>query len=702
MSKITIGREQVHGRVVYYDTTTQNKSFLKVSDTLRKQGIKHSKFPLTIYDKDLIGVDPWDPEINTSKPKNRIWTMTMQAKIINEVINNYWYFIREVVKVITPGGNIPFELHRGNLAEAFCILHNINQILVLPRQHYKTQSAAITYLWQILYVAKNYKYVFGHKSGDGSKENLKRVKDALEGIPPYLKAGVDQGKDIFNQESMLIRSTNNQIVTIGAAGSEAAADKQGRGFTVACCWIDEFAFVKYNKIMFGSLTPANTKAAELARANGTPYGILLTTTPNNIDVPEGAECKSMMEKAWKFDERIYDWYYDHDEEYLHNFIEAPENSENNFVFIEFTYKQLGETEAWLEKQKRALQGDMALVKREILLQWTLGSNTSPFSEEQLDRLSQDIIKDPYGRIDLVDDKYCMTLLRSIHNMHDKNYILGIDVAGGLGRDASAITVIDPANLEPVAVFKNNQISITELAKLVEELTNLYFPSAVVIPERNNSGITLIELLEKTPVDKKLYSRIRTNAGIEKITQERPNVMSADQYVKGKKTTITRVKGVDTTVKARDIMINEILFNIVNNQPELINNDSILDEIKTLERKKNGKIEHRAGKHDDQLFSYLIGLYPLLYDTNIGKFVKVIGDGVGTDASTYGMEEDKTTKRQMTSVLKMNKDVTAGVSPVLNIRANQTVDDEEKEFQDKLKKESPADSMRKYRKFFSNL
>ena len=115
-------------------------------------------------------------------------------------------------------------------------------------------------------------------------------------------------------------------------------------------------------------------------------------------------------------------------------------------------------------------------------------------------------------------------------------------------------------------------------------------------------------------DKNLYYSVKTAAGIHTITQERPNINDISGYTKKKSTRI--IKGLDTTAKVRDIMINEILFGIVNQRPELINNTSIMDEIKTLQRKRTGKIEHADGKHDDQLFSYLIGLYPLLFDNNI--------------------------------------------------------------------------------------
>lgn len=213
----------------------------------------------------------------------------------------------------------------------------------------------------------------------------------------------------------------------------------------------------------------------------------------------------------KFNEKFYDWDYDNDDtDYVFNYVHDPNHSANNFVYIEFSYKQLGETEAWLDNQIRAMQGDMALVKRELLLQWTLASNTSPFDEEQLSNIEQYIIKEPYGTIELLNNEYSITILRHPKNIRNKNYVIGVDVSGGLGNDASAITVIDPKDQSIVMVFKNNFISVTKLSELLIELVTTYIPNAVVIPERNSMGIALINLLDESVISDNLYYRTIVN------------------------------------------------------------------------------------------------------------------------------------------------------------------------------------------------
>jgi len=44
-------------------------------------------------------------------------------------------------------------------------------------------------------------------------------------------------------------------------------------------WLDEWAFIGYNQSMYEAMRPAVSTAARIAKKNGTPYGILITTTP---------------------------------------------------------------------------------------------------------------------------------------------------------------------------------------------------------------------------------------------------------------------------------------------------------------------------------------------------------------------------------------------------------------------------------------
>lgn len=73
-------QQVVMTRQVYYHLETTNQSFLDMHYYLKDKGIKHNAFFLALYDTDLIGVNPRDPNL----------TYQMKMKILRECMINYW------------------------------------------------------------------------------------------------------------------------------------------------------------------------------------------------------------------------------------------------------------------------------------------------------------------------------------------------------------------------------------------------------------------------------------------------------------------------------------------------------------------------------------------------------------------------------------------------------------------------------------
>jgi hypothetical protein len=292
---------------------------------------------------------------------------------------------------------------------------------------------------------------------------------------------------------------------------------------------------------------------------------------NNLDSEEGLYCYNLIQEAINFDEKWYDMPIEKVKKII------SEGSDNDFVFIQFDYKELGHGEEWLKKQKRLVNNDLLIIKREIFLEWTLSGDTSPFSEEQLVGIERNI-KKPIGSF-YIKNVYKFDILEELHNIRERNYIISVDIAGGLEKDATAITIIDPLTYKPVVVFKSNRIDTPTLVDVLKELVETYFNEAVVVPERNNMGLSVIQMLLKTSIANNIYYEKK-----ERTTEK--EVATRGKTKKSKKE--VRVYGVDTTQKSRDIMIKEILNMIINERPEIIISDNIFKEIKTLERKKNGR------------------------------------------------------------------------------------------------------------------
>ena len=184
-----------------YQMSTNNKSFLEMHYFLKSQGIKNNRFMLVLFDPDLAGVDPHDPNLS----------LMMKQKVLREVSINYWYFLREVVRVPSTGdpGGVKFRLNRGNLALNYCLLYNLNVFLEMPRQQGKTLAAAVRYLYVYNFGTANSEITFMHKDLTGSMDNLKKVKELRDMLPSYLQ--MSQSWNMVNGKRKKMESTVKSI-----------------------------------------------------------------------------------------------------------------------------------------------------------------------------------------------------------------------------------------------------------------------------------------------------------------------------------------------------------------------------------------------------------------------------------------------------------------------------------------------------------
>ena len=577
-------------RVVYYHHSTSNKSFIDMAMYLKDRGIKHYEFMLLLLDPDLAGVDPYDPRLST----------TMKMKILREICYNPWYFIREVVRIPQAGksGGIPFILHRGNLAMLFCLMLNLNTMCILPRQTGKTYCAVVWYLYLFNFGTNSSEISFLNKKFDDSKNNLARIKDTRELLPSYLR--MDQMfapdgtklKGRSSVESMTHPVNHNIIRTVASARDKTSAASLMRGRTTSIIYIDEYAFIKHNKIIYMNMVPAWNTAANNARQNHKPYGMLITTTPGMLATEEGQYCYEAMGNATKFNEGWYNLTYNEIMEIVNT------NERSTFVYIEYSYQQLGYSEAWFRDLCRNMELDWDAIRREVLLEWSPSVENSPFRKEDLDTI-RNLLRAPIGSF-MVFNKYPILVYERMDPRHVP--LIGIDPSGGYQRDSSAITIVDSWTTRVTAEFNCNWIPTLDLAAVILELVSKYMPNAVVNIERNGGfGATIIAKLLTTPIKRNLFFTIK-----DKVVEER--IGGGQSFVKKQK---TKVFGSDSTHEAREKLM-DILRNRVDYHKDKIVSKTIYDELCGLEYKKNGRIEHSSNTHDDQVFSWLWALY-IIYE-----------------------------------------------------------------------------------------
>jgi len=560
---------------------TKNTSFLRMHEYLKNKGIKNNKFFLVLYDTTLKDVDPRAEGLSKE----------IKARIITEIKINPWYFLREVIRIPVPGGAVPYNLNRGNLALTYLSLNNINTITLMPRQHGKTIGAVCVFIWLFFFGTRNTNITFMNKKHSDAQLNLKRFKNIVECLPEWMiepkKSRDQESSTTFSRSERL----KNEITACPAATSPEEADKLGRGLTMPCWFYDEIAFAKFNSIISAAAAPALSQAAIEAEKNGVPHFKMFTTTPNSIDTDEGGWVKhSIIETACEFTEELYDLQPKELKDYIY------EKSVNSFVHIEFTWRELGRDEKWYEQQCRELLYDRQKIKREVDLEWTLSSDKSPFSEETLERVSYSIVRkemETYLPIrDAGNHKFTMLEPADFH----EPCILAIDVGGGLGTDQSVIHMLDIDDFHEKGYFSSNRINPIPFARIIISLVRNLFYNSLIVVERNSYGLDVITtLLESQDTMTKVFYRT--------INDPKP----------GEGNKVKKVYGIDTTSSSREVMISNC-FMYVEEEPHTIRCRHTYEELKTLERKNNGKVEHANGAHDDFIMSMLVGRYAASFDS----------------------------------------------------------------------------------------
>ena len=580
-------------RVVYYHHSTSNKSFIDMALYLKDKGIQHYEFMLLLLDPDLAGVDPFDPNLSP----------VMKTKILRECVYNPWYFLREVCRIPQDGRpqGVPFMLHRGNLAMIFCLMLNINTIAIFPRQTGKTWAAIGDCEWTHQFVRGSGILHFNKNQGDANM-NLRRMQDAIRMLPMYLQHSNYDNLDpsdkrrVKNNEKSIRNAIDSTIEAMASAGNEAKADAMARGKTASKIWYDELAYIFFNEAIYTAATPAFEKARELAEENDVPYNVTITTTPGDLATPHGAFAYKMLETSIVFNEKMYDM----KRKDLFDVIRhTPDKTD--FIFIQFSHLQLGETDEWYLSRAKKMNNPIK-ARREYLLEWINSNGNSPFDPDDIELIG-DLSKQKEGLVTTykINKYYNLNVYSEYHGR--KPVLIGVDVSGGLGRDSTAVTVVNPETLLPMAFFKSNMIPSDHLKKLLVTLVTKRYPHCILTIENNSVGKPLLDELRDTPLNRVLY----------KERKKRNIDMGASNFTKKKKSDMIEY-GHNVNPQSRAQMM-EMLESIVHNAPEHVAYPELYNEIKFLEL-KNGRIDHNSATHDDCTMSYLGVLWIVRYGTGL--------------------------------------------------------------------------------------
>jgi hypothetical protein len=351
-------------------------------------------------------------------------------------------------------------------------------ILMASRQTGKTVTSAIFMLWYLLFhVDKTALCVADNFST--TKELIDKFKISLEGLPFYMKPGIES----INASSIKFDSKSRIV-------GRTTTKKSGIGLSVNLLYVDEFAHINESNIddFYRAIFPTVT-----ADPNGK---IIITSTPNG---------KNKFWEIWK----------------------DAVNRDSNYVPLRVDWWQVaGRDEQW-KKDKIADLGSIEDFNQEYGLQF-FASDKLLLNSRDLKRL--DIIKQEYkltsipfseelsyiGESLFFHEKYSKLGISDFKN-DPANYVFSIDTADGIGGDYSILNIykvvplpinqllkkrhlikdeIDTISIVQIGYLRSNNVDINEFTLACEYVIyNIFNPDQTrIVIELNHKGDILLDRL----------------------------------------------------------------------------------------------------------------------------------------------------------------------------------------------------------------
>lgn len=526
------------------------------------------------------------------------------------------YFIENYISVPVAGGRVSMkESDQWNATDKYKIIIDLFQqhdsvLYMSSRQSGKTTTSAMYLLWCMIFFPKlQISYLTLDKNR--AIDMISRMKEMMDSLPKWLQIKPKSGAERLTYYELV----NGSKISASFVSGSNDPDKVGRGLSSPVVFIDETAFINHAEIVWGALQPSVSAAKIFAKKNGYPNGVIFTSTPN------GAGSNffyNVYQNSVKFDD-----IYDYENKKLHDNYqkEFSKPEKNSFISVVLHWSEFRSQE-WYEEQRKELNFNQRKISQELDLSF-LGSDSCIFTDEIIAQLvpkkRQGKINLPYGcELDLYDnldtESNSFGSYGHLGENPDEVYILGVDTAmsTGSGSDYSALTLTRASDGKPVGEWHGRFSVVKRFAQVVKALIKSlkilygFGPERLkVVIERNSIG--------KETVEELIYDE--SNFDYEEYLFH--EVTETGERVPGLYTSNSGKMGQGK----RDKMFN-IMMTLVNEKPHLISGPILLDELRNLEQKQNGRIEASRNQHDDNVMAWNFCLYVRKYLIDKGElFIK---------------------------------------------------------------------------------
>lgn len=576
------------------DTKSKNKSWVEMAAKFKAMGVKHWYFPLALNQPILRNYDPFDPNL----PEDIIQLMMLECE------ENPWYFFREIQRVPAKsgGGSRPLMANRGNIAMFWCVINSFITYVQQIRQTGKSLNtrAIVTYFHNV--AARESMHILFTK-GDLRKEEIKEYKSMRDLLPKWM--WYIHPKDTDNQHEFTTLSRGNRTKSYIPQGDPEAANSVGRGTTPTLVTSDEVPFLPYAAISIPALIAATTASFDEARANGSMYGILYTTTAGDLSTDSGKYVfDNIKSVAMFFSEILYDC---KDRKDAVATIAANSKSQAPYVDISFNHLQLGYTDEWLREKIATTPASRDKIRRDYLGQWTFGSASNPIKEKVLNQIRKSLNQEPL--IDKSNESYIIRYHVPKAEALRRKSVLGLDTSNAVGRDSMSGVMVDIETGEVLLAFSVSESNLIRFSmwfsKFIQEFTEM-----TVIAEAKSTWITILDyLLIDLPVcgvdpGRRIYSRVVDRKDASDTAMRDYREYSAGMATERKYFPFRNDFGFPTSGPLREALYIDIMPIATESTARMVRDAPLIDELSTLVERR-GRIDHASGGHDDHVISWLM-------------------------------------------------------------------------------------------------
>lgn len=599
-------------------SSTKNRSFVRQAAVYRQMGIKNHAFLLALHDPELLDVDPFDLD--------RLDETTI-LRIMRECKTNPWYFVREIAQAPARGtfNGTPVEANRGNIALWWSYFNHIWITLIQPRQTGKSMSTDVL-MELLMNVMCQYTTIHLLTKDDKLRvENVQRLRGMMELLPPYMY--LKSTGDSENNEEVSINRLHNKYKTHVPRPSPRDANNMGRGMTTPTLHIDEPPFQRNIDIALGAALPGLGAAWDIAKAAGTPYGVIMTTTAGNKEDKSGKFIYNLLQRSAVWTERFFDAVNEEDLRKMVQMNSIPDEYGNvpTRINATFSHRQLGKSDEWMRSKLVEFEQTVDAANADYFNVWSSGGKGTPFKTDVAKVIRNSIREAQF--VEISEEGYAIHWqIRQYEieaRMRDGKFFMGMDTSNAAGRDGIGMLLIDIETGETIAAGSYNATNTTIFGTWLGKLL-VRFENIVANIESRSTGIafmdTVMMILYKHGIDpfRRLFNRavdeyLENPERLSMIRQTPEHRRDLHFYAQNK-----ALFGFPTAGSgkfSRDNLYGNVLQQAVQVSAHLMRDERLVTQTLGLVI-KNGRIDHESDSHDDMTIAWLMAMWMLFHAKNL--------------------------------------------------------------------------------------